>query len=174
MKEEIFDVVDEKDRVIGQVTRREIHEKKLLHRAIHIFIFDSRNRLFLQKRSLMKDSHPGKWDSSCSGHLDTGETYAIAAQRELKEELGITFSISTADRILYLPASEATDQEFIQVFRLMHPGPFQLHPEEISEGQFFEIHHIQQWIEKKPEDFATAFHTIFHKFLTACDHSSTV
>ncbi|MEZ5406009.1 MAG: NUDIX domain-containing protein [Verrucomicrobiia bacterium] len=67
--------------MIGQL-RREIHEKKkLLHRAIHIFIFDSANRLFLQKRSLTKDSHPGKWDSSCSGHLDTGETYEIAAQR---------------------------------------------------------------------------------------------
>jgi isopentenyl-diphosphate delta-isomerase type 1 len=174
MKEEIFDVVDENDQVIRQATRREIHQKKWLHRAIHILIFDSQQRLFLQKRSLTKDSHPGKWDSSCSGHLDAGETYEIAAKRELEEELGVALPIASTDSILYLPASSATDQEFIKVFRLFHSGPFQWNAEEISEGQFFEIDYLQQWITQKPENFATAFQTIFQKFLTACDRSSTV
>lgn len=174
MKDEIFDVVDENDQVIRQATRHEIHQKKWRHRAIHILIFDSQHRLFLQKRSLTKDSHPGKWDSSCSGHLDAGETYEIAAQRELKEELDVTWPISSADSVLYLPASSATDQEFIKVFRLFHSGPFQWNAEEISEGQFFEMAYLQQWIAQEPKNFATAFRTIFQKFLTACDHSPTV
>ncbi|MEZ5406010.1 MAG: MBL fold metallo-hydrolase [Verrucomicrobiia bacterium] len=91
-----------------------------------------------------------------------------------KEELGITFPISAANNILYLPASKPLIRNLYKFFVSGILVRFQLHPEEISEGQFFEIHHIQQWINQKPEDFATAFHTIFHKFLTACDHSSTV
>jgi hypothetical protein len=45
------------------------------HRAVHILVFNARGQVFLQKRSLKKDLHPGVWDSSTSGHLDTGEDY---------------------------------------------------------------------------------------------------
>lgn len=165
MTEEWFDVVDEKDQVIRQATRQEVHRQKWRHRAIHILVMqnkgDKDENLFLQKRALTKDFHPGKWDSSCSGHLDAGEDYERAAQRELQEELGLTLPVTTLEFLTYLPASNITDWEFIKIFRVYHPGPFQLNANEISEGQFFKISHIQTWIEQKPEDFATAFRTLF-------------
>ena len=163
MTEEWFDVVDENDQVIRQATRQEVHHQKWRHRAVHILVFQNEKaqalKLFLQKRALTKDSHPGKWDSSCSGHLDAGETYEMAAQRELKEELGL--SITSLELLTYLPASATTDWEFIKIFRIFHSGPFQLNPQEISEGKFFEIAQIQKWIDQKPKDFATAFRTLF-------------
>src|SRR5271163_326450 len=66
--------------------RREVHARKLLHRAIHVLIHDAQGCLFLQRRSMGKDTFPGCWDSSCSGHVDAGEDYFTAARRELVEE----------------------------------------------------------------------------------------
>ena len=60
--DEIFDVVNERDEVIGRATRSEVHERGLLHRAVHIFVFNSRGELFIQKRSMSKDRNAGKYD----------------------------------------------------------------------------------------------------------------
>src|ERR1700688_3397594 len=89
MSEEIFDVVNEQDRVIGQRPRSEVHRLGLMHRAVHVLVFNARGEVFLQKRSMTKDREPGKWDSSTSGHLDSGEDYDAGAVRELREEIGL-------------------------------------------------------------------------------------
>ena len=86
---EMYDVVDSLDRVIGTATRREIHQKGLLHRSVHILVFNSKGELYLQKRSLNKDENPGYWDTSAAGHVNAGEDYMTSAHRELEEELGI-------------------------------------------------------------------------------------
>lgn len=83
--EEIYDLVDMEDRVIGQATRKEIHQKNLLHRSVHIFVFNPQGELYLQKRAYSKDENPGFWDTSCAGHVDAGEDYLNAANRELME-----------------------------------------------------------------------------------------
>src|SRR6059058_5512119 len=89
MSEEIFDIVDENDVVIGRNTRSEVHRLGLRHRAVHVLVFNSRGEVFLQKRSMKKDTFPGAWDSSSSGHLDSGEDYDACAVRELWEEIGL-------------------------------------------------------------------------------------
>src|SRR5277367_4925116 len=89
MSEEIFDIVNERDEVVGQNTRREVHARGLWHRAVHVLVFNARGEVFLQKRSMRKDIAAGKWDSSSSGHLDSGEDYDACAVREVREELGL-------------------------------------------------------------------------------------
>src|SRR5258708_29627408 len=89
MSEEIFDVVNERDEVVGQAPRREAHARGLWHRAVHVLVFNARGEVFLQKRSLKKDIAAGKWDSSSSGHLDRGEDYDACAVREVREEIGL-------------------------------------------------------------------------------------
>ena len=90
MNDEIFALVNERDEVVGQAPRREVHARHLRHRAVHILVFNSAGEVYLQKRSMVKDLSPGLWDSSCSGHVDAGEDYDTAAGRELGEELGLT------------------------------------------------------------------------------------
>ena len=80
---DIFDVVDKSDKVLRQEPRAVVHREKFLHRAIHVFVFNEAGELYLQRRSMAKDTAPGKWVSSCSGHVDTGEDYDEAAEREL-------------------------------------------------------------------------------------------
>jgi isopentenyldiphosphate isomerase len=89
MPEELFDVLDEHDRVLRRETRAEVHRQRLLHRAVHILLFNSRGEIYLQRRSAQKDTYPHRWTTSCCGHVDAGETYDTAAIRELAEELGL-------------------------------------------------------------------------------------
>src|SRR5580692_2637126 len=90
MKDELFDIVNARDEIIGRAPRHEVHARGLWHRAVHVLVFNARGEVFLQKRSVLKDTAKGKWDSSSSGHVDTGETYDACAVRELREEIGLT------------------------------------------------------------------------------------
>ena len=135
VSQELLDVVDENDNVIAVKTRGEIHARGLMHRAVHILVFNSQGQLFLQKRSLSKDEQPGKWDSSAAGHVDTGEDYLECARREINEELGIVTERPL--QILFkLPASELTGNEHCVVYQYRHDGPMVLHPQEIDEGRW--------------------------------------
>ena len=162
MAEEIFDVVDEADRVVGQASRREVHARGLNHRATHVLVHDDAGRVFLQRRSLDKDTFPGCWDSSCSGHLDAGENYATAARRELGEELGWHDASQPLRPLLKLATSPATGHEFIQIYALGPvAGPFTLHPGEIMEGRWLTPGSIIAWIEREPDAFASAARSLW-------------
>ena len=110
-----------------------------MHRAVHVFVFNRFGKLFLQKRSLYKDSSPGLWDSSCSGHLDSGENYESASERELKEELGVK---SRIEFITKLMPSVNTGWEFIGLYSCSHNGPFNFPYSEIETGGFFDLETI--------------------------------
>ena len=156
MSEEIFDVVDANDQVIGQKTRSEVHRLGLRHRAIHLLVFNAKGELFLQKRSIKKDCFPGTWDSSVSGHVDAGETYDACAQRESREEIGLKLA-ATPERVFKIDACEETGQEFVWLYCCESEGPFRLDPDELSDGGWFATKKITDWIAATSEDFAPAF-----------------
>ncbi|OIP99162.1 hypothetical protein AUK40_00810 [Candidatus Wirthbacteria bacterium CG2_30_54_11] len=134
LQDEIFAVVDENDQIIGQATRQDCHsDRNLIHRSVHIIITNSAEEIFFQKRSLTKDVSPGQWTLSATGHVDLGETYEQAAERELFEELGIKTSLRTLGSFLL---DYSREQEFTRVFTGHHEGPFTLLETEISEGRF--------------------------------------
>ena len=151
---EVFDVVDEQDEVTGKATRHEVHHQKLLHRAVHIFVFNRRGELFLQRRSRWKDMHPRRWDSSAAGHVNSGDGYADTAEREIVEELGVSAGV---EEIGQIRACEGTGWEFVRLYRATHDGPFSLHPAEIETGEWFTLDQINRWISARPQDFATGF-----------------
>jgi isopentenyl-diphosphate delta-isomerase type 1 len=165
--DEIFDVVDLDDRVVGQAPRREVHARKLLHRAVHVMIHDANGHLFLQRRSPGKDTFPGCWDSSCSGHVDSGEDYVTAARRELGEELGWQDASLPLRPVLKLHASPETGYEFIRIF-IMGPlsGPFTLHPEEITEGRWIVPDELDILIGEYPEQVAGALRLLWSQHRT--------
>src|SRR4030095_5260681 len=115
---------------------------------------------------MKKDRQPGVWDSSASGHVDSGEDYDPCAVRELHEEIGLTVS-KTPQRLFKIPACEETDQEFIWVYRCESEGPFQLNSDEIDEGRWFAPAEVSRWINERPQDFASAFVFIWEKIKTS-------
>ena len=133
-KKEILEVVDEKNQVIGMASRWEIHQKSLRHRSVHIFIFNSKGDLYLQKRSPHKDQYPEHWDSSAAGHTDPGETPLDTAQRELMEELGLEVKLT---EVLQYPACPETGWEFATLFTGQTDAPIRLNLEEATTGDYF-------------------------------------
>ncbi|PAW71462.1 MAG: ribosomal RNA small subunit methyltransferase A [Verrucomicrobiia bacterium Tous-C5FEB] len=153
---EIFDVVDEHDEVTGQATRGEVHAQGLLHRAVHILVFNKRGDVLLQQRSMLKDAHPGVWESSVSGHLDAGEAYETAAVRELAEEMGIDAKCPPTE-IARLKPSAATGWEHIRLYRCEHQGNIRFPAAEIESAMWLPLPVLEAWIKARPEDFASGF-----------------
>jgi len=171
--DECFDVVDERDRVLRQATRAEVHREGWLHRAVHVLVFNKHGELFLQRRSRLKDVHPGVWDSSAAGHLDAGEDYPEAAVRELEEELGV--SGVELGEIGRLAACEETGWEHVRVFRCEHrEGRLRWPCSEIDSGMWMGVDEVDAWTRARPEDFAGGFlkcWEIYYKNRRNCDLS---
>jgi 16S rRNA (adenine1518-N6/adenine1519-N6)-dimethyltransferase len=154
LNNERFPVVDKKDKILRDASRSEVHANNLRHRAVHMLIFNPAGEVYLQQRSRWKDRHPLKWDSSAAGHVGAAESYDETAQRELKEELGITVRL---EKISKLPASERTDQEFVWLYQGKVAGDLSPNRTEIETGAFFPKTVIDGWVAARPEDFAPGF-----------------
>ena len=159
MPEELFDVVDEQDRILWQAPRSEVHARHWLHRASHIFVFNSRGELLVHRRSATKDECPLLYTSSASGHLSAGEGYEIAAVRELEEELGLT---SPIEFLTVIPANgAATSYEHSGLFRTMTDDLPRFDPVEIESGEFLPINEVRRRVTESPELFTPCFRTLF-------------
>jgi isopentenyldiphosphate isomerase len=93
MKDELLDLVNEKDEIIGSVWKSEAHKNpKLIHREVGIVIFNDKGETLLQQRSMHKKVNPGEWKVAAAGHIGSGENPTDAIEREVREELGIEIS----------------------------------------------------------------------------------
>lgn len=89
-EDEILDVVDERDEVIGTAPRAEVYRKGLTHRCSFVLVRDPQDRIFVHRRAATKGYGPGTYDAFVGGVVGTGESYAEAAVREAEEELGVS------------------------------------------------------------------------------------
>lgn len=153
--DEVFDVVDERDAVVGREFRREIHRRGLLHRAIHIFWLRGDGQLCLQRRSYAKDNCPGLLSSSCAGHVDSGEDYLGAAVRELHEELGVAVSPACLLEIDYAPWHAELGNEFVRSYLLRGDHPTTLAEFEVDALLWRTPGEVESWAEAEPAVFAT-------------------
>ncbi len=156
--DEVFDVVNEHDEPVARATRAEVHARRLWHRAVHVLVFGTDGRVYLQQRSKLKDTSPGLWNSSCSGHLDAGEDYDVAAARELGEEIGLAVTPATRlARLLKLTPCRQTGWEFAWVYEAWSDGPFTLHPVEVERGEWFTVAEVTRALAERPGDFSRTF-----------------
>lgn len=123
-------IVDERNQITGSVTRREMRERKLLHRATYVFVFDSDNRLYVQHRTMTKDVYPGYYDLAAGGVVLTGEAYGESAVRELEEELGVS-GVALAPWFEFFHEDEYC-RVFGFAFGCRYDGPLKLQPEEVQ------------------------------------------
>jgi isopentenyl-diphosphate delta-isomerase type 1 len=158
MKTEYLEVVDEDNHVIGIQSRPEIHEKALRHRSVHIFIFNTKGELYLQKRSPHKDQYPDHWDSSAAGHTDPGESPREAAQRELMEELGLAVPLN---EVLEYPACLETGWEFATLFEAQTDDPIHLNLEEATTGDYFSPDQLAQHLTAPHQKIAPGFRLLY-------------
>ena len=140
--QELLPLVDEEGNVIGSATRGQCHDgSKLLHPVVHLHVFDSLGRLYLQQRPLWKDIQPGKWDTAVGGHVDYGEDIASALQREVREELGIE-ALAPEFLVRYVFESER-DRELVHVYRTIYDGDIRP-TAELDGGRFWTLDEIRE------------------------------
>jgi isopentenyldiphosphate isomerase len=141
--DEMLTLVNDADEILGSIPRRLVHgNPTLIHRSVHVMVLSPDRKLLLQKRSLRKDTQPGKWDTSVGGHVGFGQTYEEAAHREAEEELGIIL-----DNLVFLYPSRIRNQiesENIHTFLHLSSGPFRHDPDEIDEIRFWSRQEIQE------------------------------
>ena len=119
--EELVDIVDEDDNVIGVATRARLRAEKLLHRGVFVVVLTSDNRIVVQQRSATKDLWPSRWDIGAGGVLSSGESYEVSAHRELQEELGIEAECE----FLGMDRFDSDEVTLIgAIYLARHDGPF--------------------------------------------------
>lgn len=129
--EELLDLVNEDDQIIGQVVRAKAHlDPTLIHREVWILLYDKKHRLLFQQRSKHKQSRPAAWAESCAGHVPAGMEPNEAAHQELREELGFDTELTFVEKYL---DRRSTETRFINFYLGQYTGErLQLEPAEVE------------------------------------------
>ena len=131
--DEVLDVVDEHDRVVGTARRAEVYSRGLRHRAAFVLVRDAQDRLFVHRRTDRKLIFPSWYDPFVGGVLGTGESYDEAALREAEEELGVSGLPQPTPlfRFLYEDAG-GRGSWWSAVYEVRWDGPVDPQPEEVA------------------------------------------
>lgn len=152
MFSEILDVIDPDDQVIGQASEKDIYEKRLSHRIVHVMVVNTKGELLLQKRSMRKAYMPGAWVTSAGGHALTGETYEEAALREMEEEIGVVCSLTFKGKEWFDCDDRPGLKKIVALFEAHHEGPFRISEREVEQVTFFSLGEIKEMV-KQGESF---------------------
>jgi len=152
LKEEWFNIVNEKGEILGKVPRSVAHNHTfILHPVVHLHVFNSKGEILAQKRSQNKDIQPGKWDTAVGGHISLNESVESALFRESEEELGL---VHFAPKPLFKGVFRSDrEQELVYSFQTRHDGPFHYNKSEITDVRFF----TKKEIESNPDIFTPNF-----------------
>jgi isopentenyl-diphosphate delta-isomerase type 1 len=164
--EELLILVSPKDRQTGYAPKLQVHQQGLRHRAFSIFIFDRDGRLLLQQRALGKYHSAGLWTNTCCGHPRWGERTVAAAQRRLREEMGICCKLFKVSTLLYHEpvSNQLIEHEYDHVFA----GICDIDPvadlDEAHSWQWQTLSQIPAAIDAAPQTFTAWFRRIFEKY----------
>ena len=160
---EIMDYVNENDEVMGQASKDDVYARGLTHRIVHVWIWNSEGKMLLHRRSANCSFCPLHWSMSAAGHVDAGESYEVAAARELQEELGVHLLLTYLQKFYYT-IDPRNILKFIALFRAESNGPFVLNSEEVAEAKFVSVNEVKEMI-KAGEPFHPQFLYVFEKML---------
>jgi isopentenyldiphosphate isomerase len=163
---DLIDVLSETGLRTGEIlSRTEIHRLGKRHRAVHLYLFNSQNKLLLQKRSLTVDHAPGVFGISVTGHVSAGEFSAETVRREIEEELGIEAAPLQID-FLFSYYQEAVlhetyvDRQFNDVYVTradLDPRSIRFDRGEVSEVKFVPFEEFREMLLDESSIFAQAY-----------------
>ena len=146
--DELVDVVDGADRVVGTVTRAEMRAGRLRHRCTFVVVRSTAGEVLVHRRSEAKDLWPGHWDLAAGGVVAAGEDWEPAARRELAEELGVVGAeLELLGRGAYEDAHVA---EVARIWTTVHDGPFSFTDDEVVEARFVTLDELADLLATRP------------------------
>jgi isopentenyl-diphosphate Delta-isomerase len=158
---EQLDIVNEDNEVTGQASRQEIHDKHLLHRAVHLILTTGEGYFLLQQRADCRPTYPGRWDSSASGHVLAGDTFDESVEREAREEL--SYPPSDPAPVLLIEGTAETDYEWVQFHteRVTTRPQLQADPSEVKDLRWWAEQELVEELVRDPEQFTPMFRVLF-------------
>ena len=160
MPDELFDVINENDQVIGQESRSIVHQRGLWHRGVHVLLFTRDEKLLVQQRSRNKTQSPLAYDCSVSEHVTAGESYHRAAVRGLSEELGLTGKEITP-LVKFKMNYGPNDNEISVVFKgFVTPEQVRFDSIEIERVDYFTLSELETHMEDGTTKFSYWFEQI--------------
>jgi isopentenyl-diphosphate Delta-isomerase len=165
MKEDLVILVDENDNVTGHAGKTDAHIKGLLHRAVSVFIFNSRGDWLMQKRADGKYHSGGLWSNTCCSHPLPGETVTDAAGRRLMEEMGMECELNKLFTFIYREefGNGLTEHELDHVFAGISDSLPAINPDEASEYKYLNFCELKTDVERFPDNYTVWFRKIFRQ-----------
>lgn len=165
MQEQVI-LVDENDVALGTCEKLKAHKQALLHRAFSIFIFNSKGELLLQQRALSKYHSGGLWTNSCCGHPRPNESTSDAANRRLKEEMGMQCILKHETSFIYQADlnNHLTEHEFDHVYVGISDLTPKLNEQEAMSYCYEKWDTVLTKIKQHPENYTSWFKIIADKF----------
>ncbi|MEB5970651.1 isopentenyl-diphosphate Delta-isomerase [Pantoea dispersa] len=161
-------LVDHLDRPTGKMEKLEVHEKGLLHRAVTVYVFNSRHELLLQRRAQSKYHCGGLWSNTCCSHPYPQELTRDAAERRLREEMGLDLALTPVFELSYnLPLSNGLiEHEYGHVFFAISDEAPVLNLDEADDWCYCSVEQIQQEMRDNPAKFTPWFLHTFPRIPT--------
>ena len=158
-------LVDENDNAIGIMEKIQAHHQALLHRAVSVFIFNSKGDWVLQRRALSKYHSGGLWSNACCSHPNPGESSIDAAQRRLMEEMGIDCQINEIFSFTYKAVLEndLTEYELDHIFVGISDASPQINPAEVAEWKAVSFSDLQSDVIQNPDNYTVWFKKLYER-----------
>lgn len=145
---EIVDLYDENRLPLGRTAERYAPKGEGEYRVVvHICVFDSRGRLLIQQRSREKEAWPETWDVSAAGGVDAGETSRQAAEREVREELGVSLDLRGIRPSVTVNFDGGFD-DFFLVERDLALEDLTLQKEEVAQARWADLPEILAMVDR--------------------------
>lgn len=159
---EKIDVLDNKGNKTGEVKlKSEAHRDGDWHKAVHVWIVNSKGEILLQLRSKDKDTHPDCWDISAAGHVSAGEDSITSAMRETEEELGVILEprdflfIGSVIQQVVLNNGAIINNEFNDIYIVranFDLSSLKIQKEEIDDVRYISKEELKTWVEEEREN----------------------
>jgi isopentenyl-diphosphate delta-isomerase len=155
-------LVDRDDREVGVASKLDAHRQGLLHRAFSVLVFDSSGDMLLQRRAAVKYHSAGLWSNSCCGHPRRGEDLRSAAERRLREELGLDVALQHDFSFVYQATLEGGmhEHELDHVFVGQSDAEPIPDPAEVSEWRRVSPRALLDEMSADPASFTVWFHIL--------------
>jgi 16S rRNA (adenine1518-N6/adenine1519-N6)-dimethyltransferase len=157
MPDELLDVVDNNDTVIGREMRSVVHRRGLQHRGVHVFLFSQKGRLLVQQRNKDRSASPSLLDCSVSEHVQAGEDYWTAAFRGMNEELGLK-AADIQEIVTFRMNYGPNDNEISRTYQgFIDPALVHFDPVEIEGIAYYSLDELLEQMEAREVAFCSWF-----------------
>lgn len=164
MAEELFDIVDKNNNLLGITKpRSQVHKDGDWHRVVHVYVTNNKGEVLVHLRSPNKDLNPTKWDARFGGHVVAGNDYDETAVTELYQEIGLQVSIDDLKAGNVHKYDGVTNREFVKIYFYTFNGnisDLKFNDGEVIDLKWMSPNEIVQAAEESPEKWITSARNI--------------